>query len=172
MPNFIEDLNYGLNAKDKAYNLLIKNGYVLKDLRDDKTARAKGIDFLMTGYNNIENYNTTFFVKSDSYADKTGNMVYEIESYGSKGCMEKTQADILVYVTKKHTYLITIEKLRKYIEKKNPPLRKMGENSKGYFIRIALLLQDKIAREIKDETKYEQFEDDEVFAQINEGAFI
>ena len=149
MSNFIEDLNYGLCAKEKALEILKYNKCQVRDMTSDIKAKKDGYDFVLEGLKTPK----TIIVKADSYADSTGNMVYETKSGKSLGCMEKSKADFLFYITKNHAYMIDLKKLRKFIKENYLQERAMGDNAKGYFIRLYKLQLLNIAKELKQDVR-------------------
>lgn len=80
-------------------------------------------------------------VKTDTLADKTGNMVYEYWSDRrtfSVGCFEKTHADYIFYylININILYIFNTQELREWFKKHQIKLKQiyMGDYALGYII--------------------------------------
>lgn len=105
------------------------------DVRADKRFQEYDVDFLME--QNDRQY-VWVEVKTDFYSDSTGNIVYETETLGKKGCFAKTKADYVAYYVA-HSgciYVINVSAIRKYIESHNPKEYTLCNKNKGYLLPI------------------------------------
>lgn len=139
---FHSDNEIGNKGENVIYNYLWKHKSTLKviDVTKDKWFQQFDIDFLWqdTEYNIFK-----IEVKTDTLADKTGNMVYEIWSdkrIYSKGCFEKTEADYIFYylINTKVLYIFNTKELREWVSEHIDDLKQtdMGDNAFGYVIRL------------------------------------
>ena len=111
------------------------------DVTKDEWFQQFDIDFIWqdTEYNIFK-----IEVKTDTLADKTGNMVYEVWSdkrTHSKGCFEKTEADYIFYylINNKTLYVFNTKELREWVLEHTNNLKQtdMGDNAFGYVIRLS-----------------------------------
>lgn len=137
---FYADNEIGNKGENIIFNYLWKHKSTLKiiDVTKDKWFQQFDIDFLWqdTEYNIFK-----IEVKTDTLADKTGNMVYEIWSDKrtySKGCFEKTEADYIFYylINTKVLYIFNTQELRTWVNKHENELWQtcMGDFAIGYVI--------------------------------------
>lgn len=110
------------------------------DVTKDEWFQQFDIDFIWqdTEYNIFK-----IEVKTDTLADKTGNMVYEIWSdkrTHSKGCFEKTEADYIFYylINSRTLYVFNTKELREWVSEHIDDLKQtdMGDNAFGYVIKL------------------------------------
>lgn len=93
-------------------------------------------------------------VKTDTQAHRTGNIVWERTTSGHVGCLEKSQADyILYYLSETKTMLgFNPARVRKLTRTNRYRLTKMGDNATGWLLPIAELKEMGIIKEIKEAT--------------------
>lgn len=144
---FENDLRFGETGEHVAWVQLLespKTRQVL-DVRKDKYFQEKDIDFLQLDFNNNVN---KIEVKTDRQAHLTGNIAFETKSNSNKGCLERSEADYVLYylIETKETLLIDLPMLKGYIKQYNPKEIVMGDNARGYLISIKDLIDYKVAR--------------------------
>ena len=140
---FHSDSEIGNKGENIIYDYLWKHKSTLKivDVSRDEWFQQFDIDFLQI---DIQNNINKIEVKTDSLADKTGNMVYEIWSdkrTHSKGCFEKTEADYIFYflINTRMLYIFNTKELREWVLTHIDNLKQtdMGDNAFGYVIRLS-----------------------------------
>lgn len=140
---FHKDNIVGQNGEYIIYNYLSNHSSTINliDVSKDKWFQQFDIDFLWqdTEYNIFK-----IEVKTDTLADKTGNMVYEIWSdkrTHSKGCFEKTEADYIFYylINNRTLYVFNTKELREWVLEHTNNLKQtdMGDNAFGYVIKLS-----------------------------------
>lgn len=114
------------------------------DVRKDAYFQEKDVDFLQQ---TIDGDINKVEVKSDRQAHETRNIVYEISSNGSAGCLQRSDADYLYYyfVGSGETYIITMKGLRWYINNTMVNSVRMGDGAEGYLLNIDDLIDRKVA---------------------------
>lgn len=143
-----KELHEGAKGECIVWNLYsnLKGIRSVVDVRLDKRYQQEDVDFL------IETYDRQFYkveVKTDSKADRTGNLAYEFESsktYHTPGCFEKTKADYIAYYVPNidTVFQINVGLLRDYVHGSKLKLREMGDNAIGYLIPLDELRVRKI----------------------------
>ena len=103
------------------------------DVRFDKRFQEWDIDFL------IEDTNRQFHgveVKTDWMTFETGNVVFETQSFGKVGCLERSKADYVVYYVPQsgNIYVCNMEALRKCVKHWNYPTKPMAEQNLGIIV--------------------------------------
>ena len=149
-----EELREGEKGELIVWNLFIKQKSIrsVVDVRDDLRFREEDVDFLVE---DINRQFTKLEVKTDLYADKTGNFAYEKESsktYHTKGCFEKTKADFIAYYVPglNKVFLLNVRLLRDYVNGSNLRLVQMGDDALGYLIPFKeLAIREIITKEYK-----------------------
>ena len=101
-------------------------------------------------------------VKTDFQANNTGNIAYELTSNGNPGCLGRSAADYVAYITfateqnpNTHFYMINLPEWRKLISNSNKDSKwifrwnvPMGEGAVGHLFRIEGLLSAGVARQV------------------------
>ena len=139
---FHTDNEIGNKGENAIFNFLstYHSTTAIIDVTKDAWFQQFDIDFLWqdTEYNIFK-----IEVKTDTLADKTGNMVYEIWSdkrTHSKGCFEKTEADYIFYylINTRMLYIFNTKELREWVSKHIDNLKQtdMGDSAFGYVIRL------------------------------------
>lgn len=139
---FHSDNKIGNKGENAIFNFLstYPSTTAIIDVTKDEWFQQFDIDFLWqdTEYNIFK-----IEVKTDTLADKTGNMVYEIWSdkrTHSKGCFEKTEADYIFYylINSRTLYVFNTKELREWVLKHMNNLKQtdMGDNAFGYIIKL------------------------------------
>ena len=103
------------------------------DVRYDKRFQEWDVDFL------VEDANRQFTwleVKTDWKTFTTGNVIFETESNGNPGCLERTKADYVAYFVPQsgNIYMCNTEALRRCVRKFDYPVRPMGDNARGMIV--------------------------------------
>lgn len=140
---FHTDNEIGNKGENAIFNFLstYPSTIAIIDVTKDAWFQQFDIDFLWqdTEYNIFK-----IEVKTDTLADKTGNMVYEIWSdkrTHSKGCFEKTEADYIFYylINSRILYVFNTKELREWVSEHIDDLKQadMGDNAFGYVIRLS-----------------------------------
>lgn len=149
---FSESLKYGEYGEHAIWNLLNKQDEIRSviDVRQDKGFQEKDIDFW------IENQQRQFRsieVKTDFRAHETGNLAYELTTSGNVGCLEKTQADIIIFFIPKsrQAHLVKTSVLREYVKNAHLEEIRMGDNATGYLLSIADLKRRKVINKTYNE---------------------
>lgn len=144
---FAKDLIVGQCGEDKVYNFLRhkKNVKQIMDVTQAKKYQNDDIDLLVQT-NDDEVYSVE--IKRDTMADKTGNIPYETKSNSNVGCLERSKADYIFWVTDNHIYWHSLTSIRKYIDLTEPVLIKMGDNARGYLLPIEDLKEKGVLYEI------------------------
>lgn len=144
---FDEDLRFGTNGEDVVYNHLRhlpKTKHIL-DVSKSKTFQNDDIDFIVQ---TIDGEAYKVEVKNDRCADRTGNMFYETKSNSNVGCLARSKADYVFYITSKHIYCFNLKIIRNYIEKTKPNEISGGDNARGYLLKISELIEKGVMQEI------------------------
>ena len=139
---FHSDNEIGNKGENAIFNFLstYPSTTAIIDVTKDKWFQQFDIDFIWqdTEYNIFK-----IEVKTDRFADRTGNMVYEVYSdkrTHSKGCFEKTEADYIFYylINSKTLYVFNTKELREWVLEHIDDLKQtdMGDNAFGYVIRL------------------------------------
>ena len=147
------DLRRGAEGERVVIDVLLHNPNIktFLDVRDDKKFQTFDVDFLIQ----LQDRQVRWVeVKTDFYAHISGNIPYEVISsstYNTKGCFEKTKADLIFFYIHEtgELYQIAVEMLRYYVKSSNLPLVKMGDNAKGHLISIEDLVSRGIMTEVK-----------------------
>lgn len=140
---FHSDNEIGNKGENAIFNFLSTylSTTAIIDVTKDAWFQQFDIDFLWqdTEYNIFK-----IEVKTDTLADKTGNMVYEVWSdkrTHSKGCFEKTEADYIFYylINSRTLYVFNTKELREWVSEHTNNLKQtdMGDNAFGYVIRLS-----------------------------------
>lgn len=115
------------------------------NLSSDERYQQKDIDLMVETKNNQFR---TLEIKTDYQAHETGNIAYEMTTSGNIGCLEKTEADYVVFFIPEQNiaYNSDTNVLRQYVHDNchKWELKPMGDNSEGYLISIGELLYKKI----------------------------
>lgn len=103
------------------------------DVRHDKRFQEWDVDFL------VEDINRQFTwveVKTDWKTFTTGNVIFETESHGKVGCLERTKADYVAYFVPQsgNIYMCDMEALRRCVKKFDYPVRAMGDDTHGMIV--------------------------------------
>lgn len=96
----------------------LENVLYIEDVREDKVYQNKDIDIVVTLKNNTK---VKVEIKTDTY--DTGNIFYETMSCietNSIGCIEKTQADLILYyfINTKELYIFDTKEYKKWFNNK------------------------------------------------------
>lgn len=146
--HFEDSLCQGAIGEHVVWNLLIKMPNVAQviDVRDDERFRNKDIDFLMQTIADKRKVIKYVEVKTDFKAHETGNFVYEVSTSGNVGCLAKTEADyVFYYLPGSHVvHLIDMRKLNDYLDEHKLFEKPMGDNAKGFLIKIEDLIRAKV----------------------------
>ena len=142
-----KDLDYGAIGEHKAWIEFLESDLVknVLDVRKDEYFQKKDIDFLILG----TNYSVTKIeVKTDSKGHTTRNIAFETISRGKQGCLARSEADWVYYYFEitGESFMINMRKLREYIEQMKPKEIAMGEDGKGYLLKIDNLVKLGIAK--------------------------
>lgn len=139
---FHSDNEIGNKGENAIFNFLstYPSTTAIIDVTKDAWFQQFDIDFL---WQDIEYNIFKIEVKTDTLADKTGNMVYEIWSdkrFYTLGCFEKTEADYIFYylINTNILYIFNTQKLRKWVleHQHNLKLMDMGDFALGYIIKL------------------------------------
>ena len=142
-------LKSGTIGEDIAFNYLrhrpdIKQ--VIDVSQDKQRFQLYDVDLLF-----ITNDNQCYWVevKRDTKTDETGNICYELTSNGNSGCLARSNADIIFYISKRFIYIFSLKNVREYINKTNPKEIAMGDGATGYLLKAQDLVDKKIARKVE-----------------------
>ena len=144
---FIESLKQGRLGEYAIRDCLERQPWVRQviDLSLDKRHQEKDIDIMIE---NLSHQFVTAEIKTDLQAHQTGNLAYEVSTSGNIGCLEKTEADwIIFYVPENNTaYVLITERLRDYVNQHRDSWKEipMGDYSLGYLLSISELNYHKI----------------------------
>lgn len=154
MGNFIADLKVGNIGEEVVYKILEnqQNSLEIVDVRDCQYFRDIDVDFIQVV---SDGEPRKIEVKTDSLAHRTGNLAYEYFSnyrIGSIGCFEKTKSDYIFYYLKqtKRLYVIDTKLLQGYVSENKERLNliPMGDNARGYLIKLQKLAEENICWEL------------------------
>lgn len=103
------------------------------DVREDKRFQEWDVDLL------IEDEDRQFHgveVKTDWKTYETGNVIYETESFGKVGCLERTKADYVAYFVPQsgNIYLCETNALRKCVKSGGYPAKPLAERNLGIIV--------------------------------------
>ena len=142
---FSESLKQGKYGEYVIKDFLNRQKWVKQvvDVSDDLRHQEKDIDFL------VENLERQFYsveIKTDYQAHETGNLAYELTTSGHIGCLEKTEADWIIFFIPNGNiaYLTITSRLKDYVKNSNFEERTMGDRSTGYLLPIEDLKRRKI----------------------------
>ena len=143
---FSEDLAFGKAGERAAWLALLespKTRQVL-DVRDDLYFQERDIDFLQL---DIKNKVNKIEVKTDRKAHETGNIAFETMSNSNDGCLARSEADYIYYYLDAtgEVIIINLPILKGCLGNLKPEEIRMGDNARGYLIKIQDLLDLKIA---------------------------
>lgn len=139
---FLESLKQGKLGEYAIRDCLERQPWVRQviDVSSDKRHQEKDIDIMIE---NLSHQFVTAEIKTDLQAHQTGNIAYEVSTSGNIGCLEKTEADwIIFYVPDNNkAYVVITERLRDYVNKHRENWKEipMGDYSLGYLLSISEL---------------------------------
>lgn len=156
MGDFIKDLEFGKTGEEVVCKILEnqQNSLEVVDVRDCQYFRDIDVDFIQVISNGEPR---KIEVKTDSIGHISKNLAYEyVSNYktGSIGCFEKTKSDYIFYYLEKtkRLYVIATKLLQDYValNKDNLRLISMGDNARGYLIKLQKLAEENICWELLD----------------------
>lgn len=132
----------------------------VQDVRNFKAYQNADVDYV--AYDNEARKMMNYEVKTDFQANNTGNIAYELTSNGNPGCLGRSAADYVAYITfateqnpNTHFYMINLPEWRKLISNSNKDSKwifrwnaPMGEGAVGHLFRIEGLLSEGVARQV------------------------
>lgn len=132
----------------------------VQDVRNFKAYQNADVDYV--AYDNEARKMMNYEVKTDFQANNTGNVAYELTSNGNPGCLGRSAADYVAYITfateqnpNTHFYMINLPEWRKLISNSNKDSKwifrwnaPMGEGAVGHLFRIEGLLSEGVARQV------------------------
>lgn len=143
---FNRDKSFGRVGEEVAWLDFLQSPKVrnVMDVREDEYFKGKDIDFLVL---KPDNQILKVEVKTDYQGHKTGNIAFETKTNKNIGCLEKSEADWIYYYLQEaeESYLVNLPRLRQYIAQIKPIEIAMGDNAKGYLLKLADLEKQKIA---------------------------
>ena len=96
----------------------------VQDVRNFKAYQNADVDYV--AYDNEARKMMNYEVKTDFQANNTGNVAYELTSNGNPGCLGRSAADYVAYITfateqnpNTHFYMINLPEWRKLISNSN-----------------------------------------------------
>lgn len=145
---FVFDLTNGAIGENIVRDWLENNKSIKQviSLRKDKRCQEADIDFAIEDINQQWH---TIEIKTDFMAHSTGNMIFEVTSKNSVGCLARTKADLIYYYVAGTDELHILDRIRlqEYIDKMSPSLiRPMGDEATGYIIKIEELKRSKVIK--------------------------
>lgn len=143
---FNKDKSFGRVGEEVAWLDFLQSPKVrnVLDVREDGYFKDKDIDFLVL---KPDNQISKVEVKTDSKGHRTGNLAFETKTNGNIGCLMKSEADWIYYYLEAsgESYMVDLRKLRQYITQIRPEEVAMGDNARGYLIKLTDLNEKKIA---------------------------
>lgn len=132
----------------------------VQDVRNFKAYQNADVDYV--AYDNEARKMMNYEVKTDFQANNTGNVAYELTSNRNPGCLGRSAADYVAYITfateqnpNTHFYMINLPEWRKLISNSNKDSKwifrwnaPMGEGVVGHLFRIEGLLSEGVARQV------------------------
>ena len=132
----------------------------VQDVRNFKTYQNADVGYV--AYDNEARKMVNYEVKTDFQANNTGNVAYELTSNGNPGCLGRSAADYVAYITfateqnpNTHFYMINLPEWRKLISNSNKDSKwifrwnaPMGEGAVGHLFKIEGLLSEGVARQV------------------------
>jgi len=147
--NFTKDLEAGEVGEKVAFNLLIQSpqNRAVLDVRKDPYFQNLDIDFLAEKHSGIV---IKYEVKTDRQAHKTGNIVFEKTTSGNIGCLEKSNADYILYYLSetKVMYGFWLTDIKNYIQIIHPKIINMGDAATGYLLNISSLENKNLIKKV------------------------
>lgn len=110
----------------------------IKDVSKELHFQKYDVDFICTTKSGNEQW---IEVKYDRETERTRHIVYETKSNGNVGCLARSIADLVLYITDKNIYWFDLEELRNYIYITKPKEITMGDNARGYLLELDELLK-------------------------------
>ena len=117
------------------------------DVSKAKTFQEEDVDFLVQ---TVDDQVYRVEVKNDRMADETGNICFETKSNSNEGCLQRSKADYIFYVTKKCVYCFSLPDIKWHIEITEPTEVCMGDNARGYLLSIKELKNAGILKTVKE----------------------
>ena len=147
--NFTKDLEAGEIGEKVAFNLLTQSpqNRAVLDVRKDPYFQNLDIDFLAEKHSGIV---IKYEVKTDRQAHKTGNIVFEKTTSGNIGCLEKSNADYILYYLSetKVMYGFWLSDIKNYIQTIHPKVINMGDAATGYLLNISNLENKSLIKKV------------------------
>lgn len=136
---FDYDNEFGRKGEIIAYKHLKSLDYVqsIIDVSGDKHYQKLDVDYIIS--NNCGG-KLWIEVKCDRMAHKTGHIAYEVKSNGNEGCLARSKADLVYYITKTNMYYFMLDEIREHIKITKPELVKMGDGAEGHLLDIKQLM--------------------------------
>lgn len=132
---FKDDKQLAIIGEFVVWNALqdLKDVKKVIDVREDRRFQEWDVDLL------IENDERQFFgieVKTDWKTFETGNVIFETESFGKIGCLERTKADYVAFFVPQsgNIYLCDTKELKKCAKSGNYPTKPMGQETLGIIV--------------------------------------
>lgn len=137
---FDADNEFGKKGEIIAFKYLKTLDYVqsIVDVSGDKHYQKLDVDYIVS--NNFGG-KSWIEVKCDRMAHQTGHIAYEVESNGNEGCLARSKADVVYYITKTKMYYFLLDEIRNFIKITKPELVNMGDGAKGYLLDIKQLME-------------------------------
>lgn len=146
--SFLGDMSFGKLGEKKVETLLKNSRNVAEviDLRDDKEAQKKDIDYKVFYKDGRE---CLVEVKTDKWAHRTGNIPFEMYSHNNPGCFARTESDFIFFVVAMTgmIYVIDSRKFKEYANRlleNGEKLKTMGDEARGFLCKIETLINEKI----------------------------
>lgn len=132
----------------------------VQDCTDLKVLQTADVDFI--AYSKSLKKLVAYEVKTDLQANNTGNLAFETTSNGNPGCLMRSAADYVIYITMgtnknpiTHYFEIDLNKWRNMILQSdadnNDAFRwniNMGEGAKGHLYKADFLVEQGIAKKL------------------------
>lgn len=152
---FQKDLIVGSKGEILMYSYLksLNNVHSILDVSKIPKFQEIDVDFLVTTEDGKEVW---VEVKYDRQTDGSKNyeptrrIAYEVSSNGNEGCLARSKADYVYYITTQRIYCFSLKKIREYIGIAKPNLRVMGDGAKGYILDINDLIKANVLHIVKE----------------------
>lgn len=136
--SFEQDKELAVIGEFVVWNALTKMKSIKEvlDVREDKRFQDWDVDLLVKD-SDMQVYMVE--VKTDWMTFTTGNVIYEAESNGNTGCLERTRADVIAYFVPQsgNIYLLRSDKLRNLVRECGYPLVDMARTNRGYKVPLS-----------------------------------
>lgn len=128
-----------------------KNLQSIIDVSNNSHFQKLDVDFIITLKDGTEywvevKYDSKTDGSKELHFEPTGNIVFETKSNGNIGCLARSVADYVFYITTQYIYSFNLNKMRGYIKLYQPKEIPMGDGAMGYVLNKEKLIDAKVLK--------------------------